>query len=403
MQFQVQTLISQNKSIQKEEDELDLFVGLYSPLNSPYNIFLRLKDIENNNDIIYFYAYSMGKEKAIIWGLYDKNNNEFLIDNSCQYHPNQLKEIIDTWKLNKYDYFFTAMRNRMTSRIDQYKIYGDDRDKNLKLADTFKQYYLTKLAEEGLISRSRIYPVSNTNNTKNKNNTNNTEELYSSDLLFNNVYNAGLEGVKLKKYENTLNIIYNELDTKEDETKINNMLKNNRWDGNEYQINVAKHILVHIFLMIFLTIDDYRSAKYINYIHTNNTNNNNNKKLMKKLIGSFLYEWLLEFGKVLRVYDLENFVFNISNDILRLIEPEINMNNVRTSLPEDLTNKLSTISELFEKFIAQSIYSKITYVNNLALCPSIKSCDNNANSSNNDKGCDLYSHGYSTFSKYDQT
>ena len=384
MQFKVQTLVKPNKSLQKEEDELDLFVGLYSPLNSPYNIFLRLKDIENNNDIIYFYAYSMGSQKVMVWGLYDTNTNEFLIDNSCQYTPNQLMEIINTWKQNKYDYFFTAMRDRKSERINQYLIYGDDREKNLKLADNFKNYYLSKLSKEGLISSN--VPKG----PKDKD--------INIEKLFDKVYEAGLSSIKQNKYKNILNLILNELDTKEDETTIFNIIKNNKWDGTEYQINVAKHILVHLFLMVFLTIDDYRVAKYINYIQTHNNNNNEfKKKLMKHVKNSFLYQWILELAKVLRVYDVENFMLLIANNILSLIENDINMNNINMSLGINIRDKISDISERFEDFIAKSMYSKITFVNNLPSCPKITSCNDNG------KGCDLYSHGVTTFSKYDQT
>ena len=125
MDFQVQRFQAVDKK--RVVDDLDIFVGLHSPLDSPYNIFLRLKDIETNNSNIYFYGYSMGKQRVIVWGVYDRSGNQFLIDNACKYNPNDLKTIIDTWSQHKYDFFFTAMRDRMSDRLHQYKIYGDDR------------------------------------------------------------------------------------------------------------------------------------------------------------------------------------------------------------------------------------------------------------------------------------
>ena len=250
----------------------------------------------------------------------------------------------------------------------------------MKLSETFRQYYISKLAKAGLISRS-TKPYIEVN----------------EEQLYTNVYEAGLRGVKGKKYQDVIKIILDELDTKEDEDNILNIIQNNKWEGTEYQINVAKHILIHIFLMIFLTIDDYRTAKYINYIYTNNIKNNERIRIMKQLKGSFLYEWVLELGKILRVYNLENFMLNIANYVLRLIEPSINMNNINMSLPVNFREQISNISDLFEDFISKSLYTKITYVKDLPSCLKITSCDNN------DKGCDLYSHGVSSFSKYDQT
>lgn len=375
MQFQVQQVVTKDKLTQKDQDNLDLFVGLKSPLNSPYNIFLRLKDIENNSDIIYFYGYSMGKERVIIWGLYDKTNSEFLIDNSCQYNPNDLMIIINTWKENKYDYFFNAMKDRMSDRINQYKVY-DNKNEIAKLSEQFKKVYIQNLVNNGLLSGKHT-------------------DIGDYDQTLNNVYRTALKlvdknGLIIYKLNTTLNLLLNELDTKEDEIKIRDIILQNKWKGTEYQLNVAKHILIHLFLVTFLTMDDYRAAKYINYI---NSGNKTNDKLMKYLKGSFFYEWLMELGKVLRVYKLNNFMKDISEDTLRLAN--VNMTSMpATVIDEDM---MSNIATAFEDFISKSKYSKVSYAKELDMCPSIKSCDHDQDN------CDLYTHGHTTYSKYDQT
>jgi len=387
MQVQVQTLARKDELTQKDVDDLDLFVGLRSPLNSPYNIFLRLKDLENDSDIIYFYAYSMGTQKVILWGIYEKSSDEFLIDNSCQYNPNDLKYILDTWRNNEYNFFFTAMRNRIVNRVTQYTIYGDDKNEISKLVNTFKKEYLRKLQEAGSLNRKTLSLGI---------------EGIDYDNILNYVYSAGLKVAqkiatnKSDKFTPTLNLLLNEIDTMEDEEAIKNIILTNIWNGTEFQIHVAKHILVHLFLVSFLTIDDYRVAKYINYIHNRPEDN---EKLMRYLKGSFLYEWLLELGNSMRIYNLDRFMKIVSDDILRLTEEDMNMTNVgviggpKISGPMGLL--MEKLSDIFENFISKSKYSKISYVNKLAPCPSIKFCQGH------DENCDLYSHGYTTQSIHD--
>lgn len=392
MEFQVQALVKKEHSIQKNIDDLDIFVGLHSPLESPYNIFLRVKDIEENSDIIYFYAYSLGVEKAVIWGLYDRVNNEFLIDNSCQYHPSDLKDIIDKWKQNNYQFFFTAMRNRKDQRINQNIIYGNSKNEVNSLLNKFKKLYIQKLINEGIL---------NISNLKTQN------EDFDEDVFNNIVNQAYIEGSKAIKnkhsYENikpTLELIFNNIDTKEDETAIKQLILGDM-NGNEFQKNVAKHILIHVFVLTFLSVDEYRIAKYIDYIDlsTNNSSTKNSELLIKYVKGTFLYEWLLEFGKALRVYDIPTFMRDISRDIIRFSESNINMINVGviggSKYSPEMTALLEDIAVIFEDFVSKSVYSKISYVKNLTLCPTIKTCE-----LNNDK-CDLYSHGYKTTSKYD--
>ena len=403
MQVQVQTLVRKDELTQKDVDDLDLFVGLHSPLNSPYNIFLRLKDLENNNTIIYFYAYSLGEQKVLLWGIYDRSTNEFMIDDACKYNPNDLKYILDTWKNNNYEFFFTAMRNRMTSRITQYQIYGDDKNKMAELADSFKKEYLRRLVSLGSLSdkiRSKIespeYKIEPQSNIKFDLRSNHGNIDYDSLLVY--VYNAGAKAVGEGDFKPTLKLLLDEVDTMEDEEVVENIITTNLWVGTEYHKNVAKHILVHLFLMTFLTVDDYRVAKYIDYIHNQPEDN---EKLMKYLKGSFLYEWLLELGKSMRIYNLDRFIKNIANDILRLTEENINMTNVGVIGGPRITGQIGVLMEnlssIFEDFISKSMYSKISYANNLTPCPSIKSCENG------EEKCELYSHGYTTTSKYDLT
>ena len=59
MQFQVQ----ERRNETEQRDELDLYIGLRTGLDDPFNIFVRVADLEEDRSMIYFYAYSMGKRR----------------------------------------------------------------------------------------------------------------------------------------------------------------------------------------------------------------------------------------------------------------------------------------------------------------------------------------------------
>ena len=93
---------------------------------------------------------------------------------------------------------------------------------------------------------------------------------------------------------------------------------------------------------------------------------------------------------------------DVAKDILRLNDENgINMTHVGViggpNFSGSMFDLLDNISGIFENFISKSEYTKISYINDMGVCPTIKICENG-----NDK-CDLYTHGYTTFSQYDMT
>ena len=321
----------------------------------------------------------MGKKKVVIWGIYDKYTNEFLIDDSCKYHPNDLKIMIDLWKKQKYQFFFSSVRDRINNRMAQNVLF-DDRQNKVELLKLFKQLYIQELINNGII------PGKNVN-------------IDSSEYIniVDRVSRAGLEGIKSiyfdrKKYESSLNIIFSQLEP-EDIEPIKRYIYSGVVNGlTPYQSNVIKHILVYIFLLIFLDIDEYRVVKYIQLL-----NSKKNKELKRFLKGEFFYEWLLELGKVLRVYKLDIFMNMVSLDILRLVEEKINRDDVGViggeAIPINLSETVNNISRIFKSFIETSEFTKLSFVNNLKMCPSLESCEHK-------KGCELFYHG-DIESKYD--
>ena len=251
MQFQVQKIVDVQKT-EAERDQLDLFVGLRSPLNDPFNVFLRVDDIENNN--IYFYAYSLGKKKVIIWGIFDRSTNEFLIDEACKYHPNDLKGLIEAWKKQKYSFFFSSVRDRIKGRMTQNLMFNNRADR-VALLKSFKQLYMQKLINNGIIPGKYVKM-------------NDNEYL----KILEKVANAGKEAIRSDNfksnptYNKSLDIIFGQLDT-ENREKVKKAVYSGSLGGlTPYQANVTKHIWTHLFLLIFLDIDEYRIAKYMQFL-----------------------------------------------------------------------------------------------------------------------------------------
>ena len=298
MQFQVQQMVSKQEAAQskaqRESDDLDLYVGLKTGLDDPFNIFLRVSDIASQKELIYFYAYSMGKKKVVLWGVYNRSTNEFLIDNACRYSPNDLKYMLDTWKTHDYSFYFYSVRNRITSRIDQELLF-DNRKPILELFNTFKNYFLVKLARDGLMNPNTLsLPL---------------QKLYKNDE-FNAEYNKLLNRIVQEvgqvldnEYKNinqyVFEVLFDEIENKQEENIIRNALHTqiDLRRLNDSLKNLVIHLLVNIFIVIFADMEEYRTAKYILFLN----DNKQGEKIRSVLRGKFLYEWIIELARVLGI------------------------------------------------------------------------------------------------------
>jgi len=370
MQFQVRETINKKDYRTEHEnvEELDLYVSLNSRLDDPYNVFVRVDDIINQKSLIYFYAYSLGKKKIVIWGVYDKNNNEFLIDDACKYRLNDLKNILDVWKSNDYQFLLASVKNSYSSRIYQERIY-DNRKQELVRLEDFKlsfmknNYNLDKVANDGMAALVLDY----------------------SD--------------KTKIYDPLLKLFYDNVDNVDDEIKLRQMLTSDKIITSNKN-KLAKIILTSIFILVFADMEEYRVAKYIQFLFSKGTKNGKKEQLQKYLNKTFLYQWLLFLIKEFNVTDEEKFLFDYANIIIDLTEKNINTtggviggDNTMLKDPE-----LAQMAQFFEDFISKSKYSKITLTNDIKECPRYEECD-----VNRDESCALYNFGTYVSSKYDLT
>lgn len=118
-------------TVKKRSDEKeDAYVGMVAPIESPFHLFLRMADLQKSNKYIYFFGYSIGSKSIILWGIYDKDNRQFLIDDYCKWkligrsedgEAYNIGAYMSTWKnLGKYQYIANTVSNRPKKLISKY-------------------------------------------------------------------------------------------------------------------------------------------------------------------------------------------------------------------------------------------------------------------------------------------
>lgn len=423
----------QDLASQKEKDDLDnldLFIGLVSPINDPFNVFFRLSDIQNSDStLIYFYTYSLGKAKVILWGVYDVTTNEFLIDSSCKYNVEFLAETIKIWKRNKYDFVASEMRDRATGRIGRDSIFDDTafrgRNNATKLYQTFQSFFLyTRFQNRELLDADHN-PLHHDSLNENM-----------QRMLFELAERDSVNGDVTDEYHDIqANII------KMTET----IIADKRTDFAIVRIEAAENLkplflqhltkkdsdfvlMIHTFVLLMMDLEEYRSAKYIITLYGPQPVKNQKSKsigndakytlmMERYLNGSFTNHWINKLvdviGPIEDVDPLE-IKIKIASDMVNIMEDDMNIKSVGViggpKFEAKLNRRITTISDLFKRFLEKSPYSKQSFVANLQTCYVPKDCEYNDNLGQNLNGnsddeatCGVYEHGNKLSSSYDHT
>lgn len=121
-------------------------VGLMQPLESPYNLFLNLEQLFSPlTRQVYFFIYSFGARKIILWGTYDKSTHEFRVDSACRYRGAQLEEITRYWTQHGYTHIGNITVDRITDAMLNY-IEG----KQIQATDYIQKRYLLAYLKEDI-------------------------------------------------------------------------------------------------------------------------------------------------------------------------------------------------------------------------------------------------------------
>jgi len=120
IKMQAQVLLNPTLKIQ-ENNLLNEYVDVIVPLDDPQNLFLNLNNImDPDSKDIYFFSYSMGKRKVVMWGYYNKNSATFTAEGTCRYNLVQLNAMLKVWRQNNYRPIGYSVKNKITKRVIKY-------------------------------------------------------------------------------------------------------------------------------------------------------------------------------------------------------------------------------------------------------------------------------------------
>lgn len=113
--MQAQTLHTESASA-VDLRNVDINIGVIAPLTSPYNLFLNVGQLTDpESEVVYFFVYSIGKKRVVLWGVYLKSTEEFTIESGCKYAVKDLSEYLKTWKRRDYSYVANSVYDRVTN------------------------------------------------------------------------------------------------------------------------------------------------------------------------------------------------------------------------------------------------------------------------------------------------
>lgn len=128
-QLQMQLLQLPSNKVQKDnlrQEKLDTYLGMARGLTDPFNLFVNLTDIKDNRNLIYFFSYSMGVKKVVVWGTYDRSTDKIDVEAGCRYDTWKYILYSNSWRDMNYQIYTTLTKNKYSALIDKYV--GDDID-----------------------------------------------------------------------------------------------------------------------------------------------------------------------------------------------------------------------------------------------------------------------------------
>jgi hypothetical protein len=106
--------------VKEAPEKITDYIALVQGLDDPFNLFLRWDDLYNNQPFIYFFAYSLGRQKVMVWGVYHQPTDTFSLDGGCQYRTPQLATIVREWKRQQFNYVANSVRDRIRPLLQSY-------------------------------------------------------------------------------------------------------------------------------------------------------------------------------------------------------------------------------------------------------------------------------------------
>jgi hypothetical protein len=137
---------------QHEEGKIHQAVMKYKPstasqsttnhlLNNPLLLFVKIVPNLEKKKYVYWYSYSLGLVKNILWGHYQTAKNSFTISGICHFrYLEALNETIDHKKRHGFDLISVAAKNDIAKVINQYLPEDLQFETTLNRIDLSKKY-----------------------------------------------------------------------------------------------------------------------------------------------------------------------------------------------------------------------------------------------------------------------
>ena len=118
-----------------QENARDTYVGIVPKFDSPFHLYINLKDLEESS-YIKIIIFSLGAKKEILWGTFNTNTNKFDFRANCEYTLNQLRSFMQEWNSFGFESIANSVADRIHIAMNSFnpdsKILTEDEYKILK-------------------------------------------------------------------------------------------------------------------------------------------------------------------------------------------------------------------------------------------------------------------------------
>jgi hypothetical protein len=124
----------------KKNETREEYLGIDIPFTSPYHLFVKKTDIDQDKNNLKWVCYSIGSKKIVLWGKYSRREYSFELEGGCRYDLIDINKYLKVWKKD-YKFTYETVYNRVKSTIDDFL----DIKKFVADQDTYQQvkYFLS--------------------------------------------------------------------------------------------------------------------------------------------------------------------------------------------------------------------------------------------------------------------
>lgn len=165
--------------------DLDQYVGIVPEFTNPFQLYIRVNDIERNASIVKFIVFSIGARRALIWGYYNIDLQQIIVQSACTFKLNQLMPLLRQWEANAFESASVMTKHGIAQLMQELSLNSGETSKYIQYPEYQQLKYLIALLNDRI-------------------NVDQFEELVNNNLLVStlqklNLYNPDIQYIE---YEN---------------------------------------------------------------------------------------------------------------------------------------------------------------------------------------------------------